>query len=55
MIRCSKGTMEAVAWSDALDHVASRLQHIIARDGPGAVAFYLSGQLLTEIITSPTS
>ena len=24
------------------------LQHIIARDGPGAVAFYLSGQLLTE-------
>src|SRR5436189_556581 len=48
MIRCSKGTMERVAWSDALDHVAHRLQHIIARDGPGAVAFYLSGQLLTE-------
>ena len=37
-----------VAWSDALDHVAHRFQHIIARDGPGAVAFYLSGQLLTE-------
>src|SRR5215467_203724 len=48
MIRCSKGSMERVAWSDALDHVAHRLQHIIARDGPGAVAFYLSGQLLTE-------
>jgi assimilatory nitrate reductase catalytic subunit len=48
MIRCSKGTMERVAWSDALDHVAHRLKHIIARDGPGAVAFYLSGQLLTE-------
>ena len=48
MIRCSKGTMERVAWSDALDHVAHRFQHIIARDGPGAVAFYLSGQLLTE-------
>src|SRR3954471_6371925 len=48
MVRCSKGTMERVAWSDALDHVAHRLQHIIARDGPGAVAFYLSGQLLTE-------
>src|ERR1700680_4978767 len=48
MIRCSKGTMEQVAWSDALDHVAHRFAHIIARDGPGAVAFYLSGQLLTE-------
>src|SRR5216110_1200868 len=48
MIRCGKGTMERVAWNDALDHVARRFQHIIARDGPGAVAFYLSGQLLTE-------
>src|SRR5438105_12421943 len=48
MIRCSKGTMERVAWSDALDHVAHRFAHIIARDGPGAVPFYLSGQLLTE-------
>ena len=48
MIRCSKGVMERLAWSDALDHVAHRFQHIIARDGPGAVAFYLSGQLLTE-------
>src|ERR1700719_329398 len=48
MIRCSKGTMERVAWTDALDHVAHRFKHIIMRDGPGAVAFYLSGQLLTE-------
>jgi assimilatory nitrate reductase catalytic subunit len=48
MIRCGKGTMERVAWSDALDHVAHRFAHIIKRDGPGAVAFYLSGQLLTE-------
>jgi len=48
MIRCSKGSMERVAWSDVLDHVAHRLAHIIKRDGPGAVAFYLSGQLLTE-------
>src|SRR5579859_7987523 len=47
MIRC-KGVLERVAWSDALDHVAHRLQHVIARDGPDAVAFYLSGQLLTE-------
>ena len=48
MIRCDKGTMERVAWSDALDHVANRFRHIVARDGAGAVAFYLSGQLLTE-------
>src|SRR5258707_2115684 len=48
MIRCSKGTLERVAWCDALDHVAHRFAHIVARDGPGAVAFYLSGQLLTE-------
>jgi assimilatory nitrate reductase catalytic subunit len=48
MIRCGKGVMEQVAWSDALDHVAHRLSHIVARDGPNAVAFYLSGQLLTE-------
>src|SRR6266850_1562370 len=48
MIRCSKGTMERVAWPDALDHVAHRFKHIVARDGPDAVAFYLSGQLLTE-------
>ena len=47
MIRC-KGALERVAWSDALDHVAHRLKHIMARDGADAVAFYLSGQLLTE-------
>src|SRR5215471_6225106 len=47
MIRC-KGVLEQVAWSDALDHVAHRLRHIIARDGADAVAFYLSGQMLTE-------
>jgi assimilatory nitrate reductase catalytic subunit len=47
MIRC-KGVLERVAWSDALDHVAHRLKHIVARDGANAVAFYLSGQMLTE-------
>src|SRR6202161_3794659 len=43
-----KGTRERVAWTDALDHIAHRFAHIVARDGPNAVAFYLSGQLLTE-------
>src|ERR1700749_252928 len=44
MIRCDKagrGVMERVDWSDALAHVAHRLHHIVARNGPGAVAFYL--------------
>src|SRR5450432_1664967 len=48
MVRCGKGTMERVAWTDALDHVAHRFAHIVKRDGPNAVAFYLSGQMLTE-------
>jgi assimilatory nitrate reductase catalytic subunit len=34
MIRCSRGAMERIAWTDALDHVAHRLAHIVARDGP---------------------
>lgn len=35
-------------WDDALDHVAQRLADIVQRHGPDAVAFYVSGQLLTE-------
>jgi assimilatory nitrate reductase catalytic subunit len=35
-------------WSDALDLVARRFQETIAAYGPDAVAFYGSGQLLTE-------
>ena len=48
MVRCSNDQMEPVAWSDALDHVAQRLHHIIAKHGRHSVALYLSGQLLTE-------
>ena len=48
MIRCNTGKFVQVAWSDALDYVANRLQHILVRDGRDAIAFYLSGQLLTE-------
>src|ERR1700746_559579 len=47
MIRC-KGVLERVAWSDALHHVAHRRPHIMARAGADSVAFYLSGQILTE-------
>ncbi len=38
----------AVDWGLALDTVAERLAGIVERHGPDAVAFYLSGQLLTE-------
>ena len=35
-------------WAHALDQVAGRLQAIRNAHGPAAIAFYLSGQLLTE-------
>jgi assimilatory nitrate reductase catalytic subunit len=35
-------------WREALDHVAARLAAIRNENGPEAIAFYLSGQLLTE-------
>nr|WP_246149369.1 nitrate reductase [Skermanella pratensis] len=35
-------------WDEALDTVASRFRAVIDRHGPDAVAFYVSGQLLTE-------
>ncbi len=35
-------------WDEALDLVATTFQRTIAEHGPDAVAFYLSGQLLTE-------
>ena len=37
-----------VDWDVALDTVAERFAGIVAEHGPDAVAFYLSGQLLTE-------
>jgi assimilatory nitrate reductase catalytic subunit len=37
-----------VSWDKALDKVASGFRDIIAKHGPDAVAFYVSGQLLTE-------
>ncbi len=37
-----------VDWDTALDRVAQGFAEIVARKGPDAVAFYVSGQLLTE-------
>lgn len=35
-------------WKHALDHTAARFRATIAEHGPDSVAFYVSGQLLTE-------
>ena len=37
-----------VAWEQALDTVATALAETVRRHGPDSVAFYVSGQLLTE-------
>ncbi len=36
------------SWDEALDTVAARFAQTIAEHGPDAVAFYVSGQILTE-------
>jgi assimilatory nitrate reductase catalytic subunit len=47
-IRQADGTLMRTDWSSAIAQVADGFKRIIERDGPNAVAFYLSGQLLTE-------
>ncbi len=39
---------QRTTWDEALDRVADTFKKIIAQHGPDAVAFYVSGQLLTE-------
>src|SRR5262249_55066134 len=39
---------QRTSWDDALTHVARNFSDVIQRHGPDAVAFYVSGQLLTE-------
>ncbi|MEZ0470057.1 molybdopterin-dependent oxidoreductase [Luteimonas salinilitoris] len=48
MRRLRSETRHRVDWGVALDTVAERLAAIVDRHGPDAVAFYVSGQLLTE-------
>jgi assimilatory nitrate reductase catalytic subunit len=36
------------SWEEAIDQVASKFNQVIAEHGPDSVAFYVSGQLLTE-------
>lgn len=47
-IQRADGAMARVGWDDALDHVASQLQRIVDQHGRDAIAWYVSGQLLTE-------
>ena len=48
-LRPARGeTPQAIGWNEALDLAADRFARVIAEDGPDAVGFYLSGQLLTE-------
>jgi assimilatory nitrate reductase catalytic subunit len=39
---------ERASWDEALDYAAQKFRQVIAEHGPDAVAFYISGQLLTE-------
>ncbi|MFL6799877.1 MAG: molybdopterin-dependent oxidoreductase [Xanthobacteraceae bacterium] len=48
MQRDASGNLVRTDWDNALDRVAGDLLRIAAQHGPDAVAFYLSGQLLTE-------
>jgi assimilatory nitrate reductase catalytic subunit len=48
-LRLGKGLARSrTDWDTALDHAASVFARTIAEHGPDSVAFYISGQLLTE-------
>lgn len=47
--RVLRGHMgEQISWDSALDEAATRFGEIIQAHGPDSVAFYISGQLMTE-------
>jgi assimilatory nitrate reductase catalytic subunit len=48
MVRSANHSYVRVDWDHALDEVARGLRTVIDRSGPDSIAFYLSGQLLTE-------
>ncbi|HVY24815.1 MAG TPA: molybdopterin-dependent oxidoreductase [Steroidobacteraceae bacterium] len=47
-IRDDSGALHETGWDDVLNRVADKFKQVIADHGPDAVAFYVSGQLLTE-------
>jgi len=48
MRRQADGALTRMSWDAALDEVAAGFARTIDKHGPNSVAFYLSGQLLTE-------
>src|SRR5438552_10513260 len=48
MIRGKCDAPAVVSTAAAVDHVARELARVLQQHGPGAIAFYLSGQLTTE-------
>ncbi len=48
LVRDEAGALQPAGWDVALDRVAYGLRGVIEKYGPDSVAFYLSGQLLTE-------
>ncbi|MBI3434437.1 MAG: molybdopterin-dependent oxidoreductase [Proteobacteria bacterium] len=48
LVRDRNGMLARSSWTEALQAVGDGFARVIARDGADAVAFYLSGQLLTE-------
>ncbi|MBD8872034.1 nitrate reductase [Rhodanobacter sp. DHB23] len=48
LLRGAAGEFVRTRWDDALERVAGGFRRVIERHGPDAVAFYVSGQLLTE-------
>lgn len=48
MVKAVDGQVAATSWDYALDRVANGFLNAIKRYGPDSVAFYVSGQLLTE-------
>jgi assimilatory nitrate reductase catalytic subunit len=48
MQRQPDGSFVQTSWDSALDQVAGKFMDVVRDHGPEAVAFYLSGQLLTE-------
>jgi len=46
--RNAAGSYDRIGWDEALDAVAAGMRSVAAEHGPEAIAFYLSGQLLTE-------
>src|SRR5438445_2665496 len=48
MLRQPDGSLARIDWPLAIERIADGFARVIERHGPDAVAFYLSGQLLTE-------